>query len=167
MPWSSTPSEFTLVSLLMTGHDLASAAAFTGASYDTKRKQVRLTLEKAGVSGQPALLREVSIALSSYVLDDLLRPEQQNPEVDLVRAVYGRDVVVHTISFYGIKTSRFGSLAQAAGSRSCISTQCWRRSYSPPTWQRRSPEPPPELPHAARPSRLMPASAKSRFFALF
>ncbi|MEJ8561890.1 alpha/beta hydrolase [Yoonia sp. GPGPB17] len=94
-----TPSEFRLVSLLLTGHDLASAAAFVDASYDTKRKQVRLILEKAGVNGQPALLREISIALSSYILDDLLRPDQRSPEVDLVRDVYGRDVVVHSISF--------------------------------------------------------------------
>lgn len=98
-----TRSEFTLVGLLLSGHDLRSAAAHVGASYDTKRKQVRLILEKAGVSGQAALLRELSLALSSTILNDLIRPDLRSPEVDLVQQVYGRDVVIHTIS---VGTSR-------------------------------------------------------------
>lgn len=93
-----TSSEFELVGLLLSGHGLASAATRVGARYDTKRKQVRLILEKAGVSGQPALLRELALVLSSNILNDLLRPDQGNPEVDLARQVYGRDVVIHSIS---------------------------------------------------------------------
>lgn len=100
---SLTPSEYSLVSLLLAGHNLQSAADYTGASYDTKRKQVRTILEKASLSGQAALLREVSLAISSDVLNDLLQPDQRRPEVELAQRTYGRDVVIHSIS---IGTSR-------------------------------------------------------------
>ncbi len=93
-----TPSEFELVGLLLSGHDLKSAAAHVGARYDTKRKQVRVILEKAGVSGQAALLRALAIELTSHILNDLLRPDEGKPEVGLAQQVYGRDVVVHSIS---------------------------------------------------------------------
>ena len=93
-----TPSEFELVSLLLSGHDLSTAAAHAGARYDTKRKQVRLILEKADVNGQPSLLRELTLALSSHILHDLLRPDQGRPEVDLARQVFGPDVVIHAIT---------------------------------------------------------------------
>ncbi len=93
-----TPSEFELVCLLLSGHDLASAADHVGARYDTKRKQVRTILEKAGVSGQAALLRDLALALSSHILSCLLRADHRRPEVDLAHRVYGRDVVIHSIS---------------------------------------------------------------------
>jgi pimeloyl-ACP methyl ester carboxylesterase len=93
-----TSSEFELVGLLLSGHDLTSAAAHVGARYDTKRKQVRLILEKAEVSGQPALLRELVLALSSHIFNDLFQPGQGRPEVDLARQVYGHGVVIHSIS---------------------------------------------------------------------
>ena len=93
-----TPSEFELVCLLLSGHDLSSAADFVGARYDTKRKQIRVILEKAGLNGQSALLRELALALSAYALNDILRSDQGRPEVDLAQKVYGRDVVVHSIS---------------------------------------------------------------------
>jgi pimeloyl-ACP methyl ester carboxylesterase/DNA-binding CsgD family transcriptional regulator len=93
-----TPSEFTLVGLLLSGHDLASAAAQVDATYDTKRKQIRQVFAKAEVTSQSALLRELSLALSSYILEDLLQPNQSRPEVSLAQRVFGRDVVIHSIS---------------------------------------------------------------------
>ncbi|MBL3554583.1 hypothetical protein JMM51_20765, partial [Rhodovulum sulfidophilum] len=95
---SLTPSEYLLVSLLLVGHNLQSAADYTGANYDTKRKQARTVLEKAGLSGQAALLREVSLAVSSDVLSDLLQPNQRRPEVELAQHTYGQDVVIHSIA---------------------------------------------------------------------
>lgn len=94
-----TPSEFTLVGLMLSGRDLAAAALEVGASYDTKRKQVRQIFEKADVKGQAALLREVSLALTSAIFAELLRPDQKKSEVELAQRVFGRDVVVHSISF--------------------------------------------------------------------
>lgn len=94
---SLTPSEYLLVSLLLAGHNLQSAADYTGASYDTKRKQIRTVLEKAGLTGQAALLRQVSLAISSDVLNDLLQPVQRRPEVELAQRTFGRDVVIHSI----------------------------------------------------------------------
>ena len=95
---SLTPSEYSLVSLLLAGHNLQSAADYTGANYDTKRKQARTVLEKAGLNGQAALLREVSLAITSDVLNDLLQPNQRRPEVELAQRTYGRDIVIHSIS---------------------------------------------------------------------
>lgn len=50
------------------------------------------------VNGQAALLRELSLVLSSEVLSDLLLPDQRRPEVELAQRTYGRDVVIHSIS---------------------------------------------------------------------
>ncbi len=51
-----TSSEFTLIGLLLRGHDLATAASYVGANYDTKRKQIRVVFNKALVKTQGALL---------------------------------------------------------------------------------------------------------------
>ena len=93
-----TPSEHRLLALLLSGLDLRSAAEAAGARYDTKRKQIRQIMEKAGVGSQAALLREMSLRISASVLDELLRPEQRNPEVALAQDLYGRDIVIHSIT---------------------------------------------------------------------
>jgi len=93
-----TTSEFALLAHLLAGHDVRSAAAALGTSYDTKRKQLQQITDKVGVSTQAALLREVSLQVSALILDDILRPEVRNREVALAQEVYGRDVVVHSIT---------------------------------------------------------------------
>ncbi|WP_186826952.1 alpha/beta fold hydrolase [Shimia ponticola] len=93
-----TTSEFVLLSHLLAGHDLRAAAQMIGASYDTKRKQLQQITEKLGVSTQAALLREVSLQISASVLEDILKPEVRNPEVSLAQELYGRDIVIHSIT---------------------------------------------------------------------
>ena len=95
---SLTASEFTLVGLLLSGRDLHAAAEAVGARYDTKRKQIRSVMEKADVSTQAALLRQQSLDLSSAILHDLLQPIVRNPESELAGQVFGRDIVIHSIS---------------------------------------------------------------------
>lgn len=98
---SLTPSEYQLVSLLLCGRDLRAAADIAGASYDTKRKQLRLVMEKFGVHAQTALVRSVTLDISAYVLDAIIRPEQRSPETVLAQEVYGRDIVIHSVSIGG------------------------------------------------------------------
>lgn len=95
---SLTPSEYHLLALLLGGADLRAAAQAVDAGYDTKRKQLRLVMEKLGVSSQPALLRMTSLAISAFVLDALLRQGPQSPEVALAQEVWGRDVVIHSVT---------------------------------------------------------------------
>ncbi len=95
---SLTPSEYQLVSLLLCGRDLRGAAGIAGASYDTKRKQLRRVMEKFGVHAQTALVRSVTLHISAYVLDAIIRPEQRNPETVLAQEVYVRGIVIHSVS---------------------------------------------------------------------
>jgi pimeloyl-ACP methyl ester carboxylesterase/DNA-binding CsgD family transcriptional regulator len=93
-----TKSEYDLLAHLLSGLDLKTAAEVLGASYDTKRKQVQVLLSKLGSRSQNALLRRLSIEITSRLLDELLLHPERNKETALVRRQFGRDVVVNRIS---------------------------------------------------------------------
>lgn len=92
------PSEYHLLAQLLCGLDLKSAAAALGAAYDTKRKQIRVVLDKFGAKTQTALLRSLTMELTAKLLDALLPSAQHMPESVLVKRQFGGDVVTSTIS---------------------------------------------------------------------
>lgn len=92
------PSEYDLLAQLLCGLDLKSAAAALGAAYDTKRKQIRVVLDKFGAKTQTALLRSLTMELTARLLDALLPSAQHKPECALVKRQFGGDVVTSTIS---------------------------------------------------------------------
>lgn len=91
-------SEYLLLSHLLCGENLKAAAAALGASYDTKRKQVQLILDKFGAASQTALLRSLTLEVTARVLDALLPRQRRRPEALLIKRQFGRDVVVNTIT---------------------------------------------------------------------
>lgn len=93
-----TPSEYVLLSHLLSGLDLQAAASAVDASYDTKRKQIRVVLEKFGAKTQTALLRTLSLEITSAVLDEILPAQQHSPETVLLKKQFGRNVVVSRLT---------------------------------------------------------------------
>ncbi|KEP71449.1 hypothetical protein DL1_06690 [Thioclava dalianensis] len=91
-------SEYLLLAWLLSGHTLKDAAAELGASYDTKRKQVQLVLDKFGAESQTSLLRKLALEITAHLLDDLLPKGSRREEAALVKRQYGRDVVINTIA---------------------------------------------------------------------
>ena len=98
VPPHVTPSEYQLMGQMLAGHDLKSAAQLLGARYDTKRKQVQIIMDKLEVRSQPALLRALSIAITALALDEILPSETGDPDTALIKAQFGRDVVVHRLA---------------------------------------------------------------------
>lgn len=92
------PSEYVLLAYLLSGKDLQAAATAVGASYDTKRKQVRTVLEKFGAKSQTALLRSLSLDITAAVLDELLPIQDRRPESDQIKRQFGREVVVNHLT---------------------------------------------------------------------
>jgi len=93
-----TKSEYLLLAHLLKGLDLRAAAAHLGASYDTKRKQVQVIMEKLGVKTQTALLRTLAVEITARILDEILPTQQRNFETALVKRQYGKNVIVNSIS---------------------------------------------------------------------
>ncbi|WP_376870432.1 alpha/beta fold hydrolase [Albirhodobacter sp. R86504] len=93
-----TKSEYLLLAHLLTGLDLKAAAAAVGASYDTKRKQAQIIMEKLGVNTQAALLRTLSVEITARILDEILPTQGRNFETALVKRQFGRDVIVNTVT---------------------------------------------------------------------
>ncbi|WP_170109272.1 alpha/beta fold hydrolase [Celeribacter persicus] len=93
-----TPSEYLLLSHLLTGLDLKTAAARLGASYDTKRKQIQVILDKMGCKTQTVLLRNLSLEITAGILDEILPLQKRDFETALVKRQFGKDVIVNTIS---------------------------------------------------------------------
>ncbi|WP_146010243.1 alpha/beta fold hydrolase [Acidimangrovimonas sediminis] len=91
-------SEYQLLAQLLAGRNLKAAAAALGASYDTKRKQVQVVLDKFGADSQTALLRGLTLEITAMVMDGLLPTLQRRPEAALVKRQFGGDVVVNTIT---------------------------------------------------------------------
>jgi pimeloyl-ACP methyl ester carboxylesterase/DNA-binding CsgD family transcriptional regulator len=93
-----TPSEYLMLSHLLTGLDLKATAAFLGTSYDTKRKQSQVILDKLGAKTQTDLLTKLSLEITAAVLDEILPLQDRNLEAALVKRQFGKDVIVTTIS---------------------------------------------------------------------
>lgn len=93
-----TDSEYLLVSHLLAGQDLKAAAQSLGSSYDTKRKQIQIVMEKLGVKSQAALLRTVSLDLSAHLFDELLPAKDRRPEMSLIRRQFGKDAIINNIT---------------------------------------------------------------------
>ncbi|WP_417280534.1 alpha/beta fold hydrolase [Celeribacter sp.] len=93
-----TPSEYVLLAHLLSGKDLQTAAEATGASYDTKRKQIRTVLDKFRAKTQTALLRALSLDITAAVLDEILPLQDRRPETAQVKRQFGRAVVVNHLS---------------------------------------------------------------------
>ncbi|WP_177213002.1 alpha/beta fold hydrolase [Celeribacter neptunius] len=93
-----TPSEYVLLAHLLSGKDLQGAAEATGASYDTKRKQIRTVLDKFGAKTQTALLRALSLDITAAVLDEILPLKDRRPETAQIKRQFGRAVVVNHLS---------------------------------------------------------------------
>jgi len=93
-----TKSEFLLLAYLLSGLDLRAAAEAIGASYDTKRKQVQVLLSKLNSKSQSALVRRLSIEITSRLLDEILPHPERDKETALVKRQFGRDVVVNNIT---------------------------------------------------------------------
>lgn len=91
-------SEYRLLAHLLAGHSLKSAAVALGASYDTKRKQVQVVLDKFGAESQTALLRALTLRITAQVLDALLPGRQRRHEAALVKRQFGADVMVNAIT---------------------------------------------------------------------
>jgi pimeloyl-ACP methyl ester carboxylesterase/DNA-binding CsgD family transcriptional regulator len=92
------PSEYLLLAHLLTGLDLKAAAELLGASYDTKRKQIQIILDKLGAKTQTALLRTLSLEITGAVLDEILPQQERSIETALVKRQFGRNVITHNIS---------------------------------------------------------------------
>ncbi|WP_460275372.1 bifunctional helix-turn-helix transcriptional regulator/alpha/beta hydrolase [Celeribacter sp. ULVN23_4] len=92
------PSEYVLLAHLLSGKTLQEAAETVGASYDTKRKQVRTVLEKFGAKTQTALLRSLSLDITAAVLDEILPIQDRRPESAQIKRQFGRNVVVNHLS---------------------------------------------------------------------
>lgn len=92
-----TNSEFILLAHLLSGHDLKTAADAIGVSYDTKRKQIQVVLDKLGFNSQTDMLRSLTMELTAQLLDTLLPAQSRNCESQLVRKQLGCDVVVHKV----------------------------------------------------------------------
>jgi pimeloyl-ACP methyl ester carboxylesterase len=92
------PSEYLLLAHLLTGLDLKTAAEILGASYDTKRKQIQIILDKLDAKTQTALLRTLSLEITGAVLDEILPQQNQSRETALIKRQFGRDVIAHNIA---------------------------------------------------------------------
>ncbi|SLN55038.1 Alpha/beta hydrolase family protein [Aquimixticola soesokkakensis] len=95
---SLAPSEYVLLAHLLSGKDLQAAATAVGAAYDTKRKQIRLVLDKFGAKTQTALLRALTLEITAAVLDEILPQHQRRPETVQLKRQFGRDVVINHLS---------------------------------------------------------------------
>lgn len=93
-----TPTEYLMVSHLLTGLDLKAVAALLGTSYDTKRKQSQIILDKLGAKTQTDLLRSLSLEITAAVFDEILPLQERNLETALVKRQFRKDVIVNTIS---------------------------------------------------------------------
>lgn len=93
-----TPSEYLMLAHLLTGLDLKATAALLGTSYDTKRKQSQVILDKLGAKTQTDLLSKLSLEITAAVLDEILPLQDRNLEAALVKRQFGKDVTVTTIS---------------------------------------------------------------------
>lgn len=93
-----TRSEYLLLAHLLSGLDLKGAAEAVGASYDTKRKQIQVIMDKVGVKTQTALLRSLSVDITARLLDELLPSWQQSHETALIRRQFGKDVILNRIT---------------------------------------------------------------------
>lgn len=89
-----TLSERILLSHLIAGHDLKTAAERTGARYDTKRKQVQKILQKLGHRSQSDLLRVISISLTARIVEELVSHLPADTETALAQSHYGTSLVV-------------------------------------------------------------------------
>lgn len=94
-------SEYLLLAHLLSGNSLKAAAATLGASYDTKRKQVQVVLDKFAAQNQTALLRDLALEMTARLLDELLPKDQRRRETALVKRQFGRDVVTNNITVGG------------------------------------------------------------------
>ena len=99
LPVSLTANEFRLVANLLSGRDLRQAATRTGASYETRRKQLQIIFHKLNVNSQAGLIRTISLSLIGYLISRMTETDtQEDPELVLLRHHYGDDVLVHTFA---------------------------------------------------------------------
>ena len=98
-PVSLTANEFRLVANLLAGRDLREAALNSGASYETRRKQLQVIFHKLDVNSQAGLVRTVSLSLIGCLLDRLSEARiERDPEQELLRRHYGNEALHHTFS---------------------------------------------------------------------
>lgn len=98
-PVSLTANEFRLVANLLAGRDLREAALNSGASYETRRKQLQVIFHKLDVNSQSGLVRTVSLGLIGCLLDRLSEARiERDPERELLRRHYGDEALLHTFA---------------------------------------------------------------------
>jgi len=98
-PVSLTANEFRLVANLLAGRDLKEAALNSGASYETRRKQLQVIFHKLDVNSQSGLVRTVSLGLIGCLLDRLSEARvERDPEQELLRRHYGDEALLHTFA---------------------------------------------------------------------
>lgn len=93
-----TDSEHELLCHLIAGSDLKTAAERTGASYDTKRKQVQKILQKLGHRSQSDMLRLLSISLTARLVEELVSHLPADAETALAQGHYGPSLVVTRVN---------------------------------------------------------------------
>lgn len=98
-PVSLTANEFRLVASLLAGRDLKEDALTSGASYETRRKQLQVIFQKLDVNSQSGLVRTVSLGLIGCLLDLLSEARiERDPEQELLRRHYGDEALLHTFA---------------------------------------------------------------------
>lgn len=93
-----TDSEHELLNHLIAGNDLKMAAERTGASYDTKRKQVQKILHKLSHKSQGEMLRQISISLTARLVEELVAHLPADAETALAQRHYGTSLVVTRVN---------------------------------------------------------------------
>ncbi|WP_284264462.1 alpha/beta fold hydrolase [Roseicyclus amphidinii] len=93
-----TDSELELLCHLIAGSDLKTAAEQTGASYDTKRKQVQKILQKLGHRSQGDMLRLLSVSLTARLVEELVAHLPADAETALAQGHYGPSLVVTRVN---------------------------------------------------------------------
>ena len=87
--------------MLMAGHSLQAAAEADAVAYDTRRKQLRIVLQKLAVGSQQALLRTVMFALLDRLLRHLTRPQGLGADIRFLQDSYGEALSVHELGVEG------------------------------------------------------------------
>ncbi len=114
-----TDAEFSLVVDLISGLSTKESATKSGASYHTRRNQVKSILEKTGVKSQTELVRNVTAMIYAQIQTIEQEPENSQNEAsdfsDYLNGVFGLDYRFHNIKNFDGSNLRVIDIGPVSG----------------------------------------------------
>ncbi len=92
-PIKITRGEFQLISFLLTGHELRDIATLTGATYETRRTQLKMVLVKLQVKNQRGIIKTVSLAILKHLTARIISEPARGREDVLAREEFKDEIL--------------------------------------------------------------------------